>query len=82
MAEHKNKGGRPSDSDPRLTLIGHLAHEWEKATGTFPEPGRSDHTGFGELVYSVFQWLREPGAEYALRRFWEQIRYFEKRYAQ
>ena len=82
MPEHKHKGGRPSDSDPRLVLIGHLAHEWENATGRFPERGRSDHMGFGELVHLVFQWLGEPGAEYALRRFWQRIRYFEERYAQ
>jgi len=80
MPERENKGGRPSQLDRQLTLIGHLAHEWETATGTFPEAGRSDNTGFGELVHSVFQWIDEPGAGYALRRFWERIRYFEKRY--
>ncbi len=77
----RNKGGRSSGLFARLTLVGHLAHDWENATGTLPKPSRSDHTGFGDLVHSVFQWLGEPGAEYALRRFWNEIRYFERRYA-
>lgn len=79
--DQKPDGGRPSNLDLKLLLIGSLADSWERATGKFPERGRSDHLGFGDLVHSVFQWLCEPGAEYALRRFWERIRYFEKRYA-
>lgn len=79
--DQKPVGGRPSDLDIKFLLIGSLADSWERATGEFPERGRSDHSGFGELVHSVFQWLGEPGAEYALRQFWEQVRYYEKRYA-
>jgi hypothetical protein len=73
-AKHMYIGGRPSILDLLFSLIGALVQAWERATGIFPSPGRSDETGFGELVHSVFQWLEMDGqAEYALRRFWEEL---------
>jgi hypothetical protein len=54
-------GGRPPDSDFTLGLIGAMAEAWKHATGTYPPSGRSDAPGFGELVYSVFQWLDRDG---------------------
>jgi hypothetical protein len=49
-----------------------LAMDWRGATGEEPKPGRSDHSGFGELVHSVFQWLGLPGgrAAHSLRHYW------------
>ena len=67
-----NTGGRPSQ-DARDTLVMHLAVDWIIATGTEPLPGRSDHAGFGDLVRSVFQWLREPAPDQALRRYWNEV---------
>ncbi len=40
----------------------HLAGDWSRATGQMPEAGRSDRTGFGGLVHSVFQWVYVPKA--------------------
>ena len=72
--DRASAGGRPPDSDFALGLIGGLAEAWKHATGTYPPSGRSDAPGFGELVYSVFQWLDRDGqAEYALRRFWAEF---------
>jgi hypothetical protein len=64
-------GGRPSDLDFKLTLIGTLAHAWERFAGAFPSFGRSDGTAFGDLVHSIFQWLEieKGGVEHALRQF-------------
>jgi hypothetical protein len=73
-----NKGGRPRKRYRSFTLIGHLAHHWEKVTGEFPEPGRSDKTAFGELVYSVFDWMNAGSPEYALRRWWAEIHRTER----
>jgi hypothetical protein len=64
-----NTGGRPSQH-ARDTLVMHLAVDWTVAIGVKPRPGRSDHTGFGDLVHSVFQWLHEPSPSQALRRYW------------
>jgi hypothetical protein len=55
-----------------------LALDWFEATRQMADMGRSDHTGFGQLVHSVFQWLdisKDPyaGATYAPRRFWEEV---------
>jgi len=72
--DQASAGGRPSDSDFTLGLIGRLAEAWKHATGRYPPRGRSDATGFGEAVYSVFQWLDRDGeAEYALRQFWAEF---------
>ena len=59
----------------KLTLIGGLAHAWERTTGAFPIAGRSDQTPFGDLVHSVFQWLGLDDGEavYALRTFWKEV---------
>lgn len=67
-----NAGGRPSQ-DARDALVMLLAVDWTIATGTEPLPGRSDHAGFGDLVHSVFQWLREPAPDQALRRYWIEV---------
>jgi hypothetical protein len=70
----KPSGGRRSYLDFEFLLIGRLATAWECATGQFPPPGRSDETGFGDLVHSVFQWLGMEGqAEYALRQYWKEF---------
>ena len=71
--ESVSKGGRPSH-DSRDTLVMHLAVDWIIATGAKPLPGRSDHAGFGDLVHSVFQWLREPSPNQALRRYWNDVK--------
>ena len=70
----EQRGGRP-DEAARRDLVMHLALDWLHATGSPPKPGRSDTSGFGDLVHSVFQWLDISGdpseaAAYALRRYW------------
>ena len=70
-------GGRPKNAD-QDTLVMHLAIDWYQATGERPEQGRSDATGFGELVHSVFDWLGELGATQALRRYWPIVNSAEK----
>jgi hypothetical protein len=67
-------GGRPTE-DARHKLVMHLAWAWQTATNQAPEAGRSDSTGFGDLVHSIFQWLdvsvdTSEAATYALRRYW------------
>lgn len=73
----KNKGGRPTEIESSLRLIGRLAQSWQKATGAFPEAGRSDRTPFGELVYFVFDWVGAGSPEHALRQWWSEIRRVE-----
>jgi hypothetical protein len=73
--EPKQRGGRRGEG-ARRDLVMHLALDWLQATGSLPEPGRSDNSGFGDLVHSIFQWLDISGdpteaAAYALRRYWE-----------
>jgi hypothetical protein len=72
IAETAPSGGRPPHAD-QDTLVMHLAIDWYRATDQPPEDGRSDATGFGELVHSVFDWLCEPGATQALRRYWREV---------
>ncbi len=62
-------GGRPSDAPQNLMLIGRLAFAWEKATSGFPQFGRSDTKPFADLVHGIFQWIKEPGVENALRQY-------------
>jgi hypothetical protein len=79
----KPKGGRPRVK-PAENLTRNLAIDWRSVTGSPPEPGRSDRTGFGELVYLVFSWAAAPDdasqdaasakAEYSLRDYWERYR--------
>jgi hypothetical protein len=66
------KGGRPRQYG-RDDLVMHLAIDWRIATDAEPSPSRSDHTGFGDLVHSVFQWLDEPTPDQALRRYWKAV---------
>jgi hypothetical protein len=54
-------------------LIRNLALDWIRATVCEPSPGRSDQSGFGDLVHSVFQWLDEPAPDQALRRHWTEV---------
>ena len=71
----RRRGGRPPN-DSHQTLVMHLALDWLIATGGPPKSGRSDNTAFGDLVYSVFQWLGfSEKAAYALRRYWTAVRY-------
>ncbi len=67
----RHRGGRPANERHRQ-LVMHLACDWLNATGEPPKPGRSDNTGFGDLVHSVFAWLGLPddSATYALRHYW------------
>jgi hypothetical protein len=72
-----HKGGAPTN-DAGLQLVTHLALDWCRATGEEPSRGRSDRSGFGDLVHSVFQWLdlsedSTEAAAYALRRFWSLV---------
>jgi hypothetical protein len=67
------RGGRPERADLQ-ELILQLYGDWLHATEGLPRAeGRGDHTGFGDLVHSVFQWIgeSEETATYALRRYWE-----------
>ena len=52
-----------------------LAVDWLRATNKAPTAGRSDKSGFGDLVHSVFQWvgLQEGTATYALRQYWADV---------
>jgi hypothetical protein len=70
-----HRGGAPTNG-AELELIGFLAVDWQRATGNRPEPGRSDKTGFGDLVHSVFQWLwlSQGAATHALRRYWSDLK--------
>ena len=69
--EPKHRGGRPGET-ARRDMVLYLALDWLRATGSPPSPGRSDNSGFGDLVHSVFQWLEisSEAAAYALRRYW------------
>lgn len=69
-----HRGGAPA-ANARHDMVMHLALDWYRATGEDRRGGRSDKTGFGDLVHSIFQWLElseDPteAAVYALRRFW------------
>ena len=60
-------------------LVMSLAHHWLRTTGKAPKPRRSDSTGFGDLVHSVFQWLDASedlgqSAAHALRRYWDTVK--------
>ena len=76
----KPEGGRPSD-DARQRLVRQLACDWLHATKILPESGRSDHTGFGDLVHSVFQWIESSPdeAEYVLRQYWKEVQSIQSR---
>jgi hypothetical protein len=74
----KPEGGRPSN-DTRQELVRNLGIDWLQATGKPPEPGRSDKTGFGELVHLIFDAIDvsdDPyeAATYALRRHWGEVK--------
>ena len=75
------KGGRPEHAAP-LYLIRLLATDWIIATGEPPKRGRSDHLGFGDLVHCVFQWIEEPAADQALRRYWDEVEEGKNRLAE
>jgi hypothetical protein len=74
IGSERHRGGRPRAA-AHQHLVMHLAVDWLYATGKTPMPGRSDLTGFGDLVHSVFQWLSLPegSATYALRRYWADV---------
>jgi hypothetical protein len=69
------RGGAPT-KDAEHKLVMWLALAWLEATDEKPKPGRSDYTGFGDLVHSVFQSLELPegSAVYALRRYWADVK--------
>lgn len=68
-----HRGGRRSHH-ARDALVAHLAIDWDLATDSEPSPGRSDRSGFGDLVHSLFQWLDEPSPDQALRRYWSAVK--------
>jgi hypothetical protein len=78
----RSKGGSPR-AQSRDQLVMHLALDWLSATGAMPGRGRSDHTGFGDLVHKVFGWAGDLGASgfdnshqdasYALRKYWDAL---------
>lgn len=88
-----HRGGAP-DNEAGHELVMHLALDWLHATGNVPKLGRSDHTGFGDLVHTVFQWVYGPknptahddeaeravdeAAAYALRRYRDILKRREK----
>jgi hypothetical protein len=76
----RHRGGRPTNERDQ-TLVMHLALDWLTATCKSPKRRRSDKTGFGDLVHSVFQWLSSPEgtATYALRKYWAAAKAFEAR---
>jgi hypothetical protein len=59
--QSKPRSGRPS-GEMRQVLVRNLALDWLHGTEAEPELGRSDKTGFGDLVHSIFGWLYEPKA--------------------
>lgn len=71
----RHRGGRPT-IEYHQTLVMHLALDWLTATGGPPKSGRSDSTGFGDLVHTVFLWLglSDEKAAYALRRYWADVK--------
>jgi hypothetical protein len=75
----KSAGGRPR-AQLHHSLVNRLAGAWYRRTDRMPEPGRSDQTGFGDCVHSVFQWLGLSHAEatYALRAYWAAFRRRER----
>jgi hypothetical protein len=78
-----HKGGAPTEAALH-EIVMHLALDWLRATGEAPKPGRSDRTGFGDLVHSVAQWCDLPGdsheaAAYALRRYWDAMKGTDRR---
>lgn len=73
VGDSEAKSGRPGKA-AQDKLVMHLALDWLRATGREPPRGRSDRTGFGDLVHSVFGWLGENGADQALRRYWAEVK--------
>jgi integrase len=69
-----HKGGRPESAEEQ-DLVMFLAFDWLRATNKEPTAGRSDKSGFGDLVHSVFQWvgLWDGSATYALRQYWPKV---------
>jgi hypothetical protein len=70
----RHRGGRQRN-EGQQNLVMHVAIDWLNATGEAPKPGRSDRTGYGDLVHSVFQWLNLPegSAAHALRQYWADV---------
>jgi hypothetical protein len=73
-----HKGGAPTRAALH-DLVMHLALDWLPATEEPPKPGRSDRTGFGDLVHSVVQWCDLPGDSHeaavcALRGYWSAMK--------
>ena len=72
-------GGRPNN-ELMIELIMRLALSWLGATGKEPKRGRGDNTGFGNLVFLVFEGLclldkeGEESGVHALRQYWSRVR--------
>lgn len=82
---HDLRGGAPTE-DAVHDLVMLLAFDWLRATDKAPNSGRSDRTGFGDLVHSVIQWLNVSGdssevAAYALHRYWDAVKEQKERSA-
>jgi hypothetical protein len=72
------RGGRPANNS-QIDLVGALALSWYHATDKMPKRGRSGRTGFGALVFLVFEWLGirddigEESGVHALRQYWSLV---------
>jgi hypothetical protein len=79
-SDDTRRSGRP-EKWLEFELVMHLASDWAISTEQFPDLRRSDHSGFGDLVHSVFQWccLSEGEATYSLRRYKAEIEASENR---
>lgn len=69
----KPRGGRPGHA-AQDALVRDLSINWLLAVGALPVFGRSDRTGFGDLVHTLFDLIDEPGATQALRRYAAELR--------
>ncbi len=67
----RHQGGRPAAAEDGLVML--LAMDWLQVTGHSPQPGRSDHLPFGQLVHHVFGWLDLENASSCLRRYWRAV---------
>ena len=100
MGEVRGAGTRDHRGGPPIKRADHelvqdLVLAWFYSTGHLPKRGRGDHhTGFGDLVHSIFQLLegvadgaaprkrkKRATADYALRRYSETLEKRKKRVA-
>ena len=66
-------GGRPK-AQAADDLVMWLAYDWTLATDAPPKAGRGDKKPFGDLVHRVFDWIKLPNPDQALRRYFNAVR--------